>query len=272
LSETPVLKPIVLTPPLNVTFIRDEAGLEKLKDFFNRCNKIVGWDEETTPLRDYFWRRTRTIQFGNQQEQYVIDLLAFCENSDELFKAQGNYGLNLQQYPRLKAVIDTIAPVLCSKEFLKVGVNLGFEYQNFYWQFGVRTWNFFDCAMVEKCIWAGAHSMKDYSYFSMEEMMNRYFWVTVDKTLQESFNLSESELTQEQIEYAALDTRLPIALRQIQMLILQGHTYKSLQKSNPSRSEISGEHRSHCDRRQPGRDRADRERCYRRIPRHARPR
>jgi DNA polymerase I-like protein with 3'-5' exonuclease and polymerase domains len=229
----PELSPIVLTPPLNVTFIRDEAGLEKLKDFFNRCNKIIGWDKETTPLRDYFWRRTRTIQFGNQQEQYVIDLLAFCNgDSDALFKAQGNYGLNLQHHPKLKLVMDTIAPVLCSKEFLKVGVNLGFEYQNFYWQFGLRTWNFFDCAMVEKCIWAGAHSMKDYSFFSMEEMMGRYFAVTVDKELQESFNL-ECELTQAQIEYAALDTRLPIALRQIQMLILQGHTFKSLQKSNP---------------------------------------
>jgi hypothetical protein len=55
-----------LTPPLNVTLIRDIAGLTKLQDFFDRC-KLLGWDIETTPLKDYFWRRIRTIQFGNQQ-------------------------------------------------------------------------------------------------------------------------------------------------------------------------------------------------------------
>lgn len=76
MDSTP-LKATELNPPLNVTLIRDLAGLELLKDFFTRC-QILGWDIETTPLKDFFWRRIRTIQFGNQQEQYVIDLRAFC--------------------------------------------------------------------------------------------------------------------------------------------------------------------------------------------------
>lgn len=225
------LTPLVLNPPLNVTLIKDEAGMEKLLDFFNRCDKIIGWDIETTPLKDYFWRRCRTVQFGNLEEQYVVDLLAFCDGDpDTLYKAQGYYGANLP--PRLRKVIEQITPVLTSKDFLKVGVNLSFEYQSFYWLFGVRSWNFFSCDMVERCIWAGGHSMKDYGYYSMEEMMARYFSVQIDKGLQESFRL-EGELTQDQVHYAALDTRLPIALRKIQNLILSGHTYASLQKSNP---------------------------------------
>lgn len=238
MSEIPVLKPLVLNPPLNAKLVNDEASLQLLKEFFDRCEKTLGWDIETTPLKDYFFRRTRTIQFGNQREQFVIDLLAFCDGDpNALYKAQGYYGINLHLYPRLKAVIDLITPVLCSKEYLKVGVNLAFEYQNFYWQFGVRTWNFFDCSMVEKCIWAGAHSMKDYSYYGMEEMMGRYFAVQIDKTLQESFNLNDP-LTPEQVDYAALDTRLPLAQRQVQMLILQGHTYKSLLHANPGAAKF----------------------------------
>ncbi len=215
-----------LKPPLNVTLIRDLAGLAQLQDFFSR-SPILGWDIETTPVKDYFWRRIRTIQFGNQQEQYVIDLRAFCgDNPDILRNAQGDYGRNIP--PSLQPVLDVIRPVVCSKAFLKIGVNLGFEYLTLYWNLGLRTWNFFDCSLAEKCIYAGAHSMKDYSFYSMEEMMGRYFGVQIDKELQESFTL-ECDLTPEQIAYAALDTRFPIALRQGQLLILQGETIKTLQ-------------------------------------------
>lgn len=228
----PALAPIKFNPPMNVTRVADLEGLAKLADFFQRCDKIVGWDIETTPMKDYFWRRIRTIQFGNTQEQYVIDLLAFCNGDpDALYKEQGNYGLNVKL---LQPVINTIKPILCSKDFLKVGVNLGFEYQNFYWLLGLRTWNFYSCDIVERCIWAGAHSMKDYGFYSMEEMMARYFLVQIDKELQESFTL-EAPLTDAQYEYAAIDTRLPLGIRNVQMLILQGETLKSLQdKKNPN--------------------------------------
>jgi DNA polymerase I-like protein with 3'-5' exonuclease and polymerase domains len=227
------LKAAELQPPLNVTFIRDEAGLEKLKDFFNRCGGILGWDIETDPKKDYYWRRIRTIQFGNQQEQYVIDLLPFFDNDpDKLFRLQGNYGLQLPE--SMRRLVTVLKDVLCSKDFLKIGVNLSFEYENFYWLLGLRAWNFFCCAMVERCIWAGAHSLKDYGFYSMEELMHRYFHVQIDKELQESFTL-DAELTPDQIAYAALDTRFPIALRQVQLLILQGETYESLKrKGNPA--------------------------------------
>lgn len=226
--ELKPLKATELQPPLNVTLIQDEAGLDKLDDFFNRCGGIVGWDIETDPKKDFFWRRIRTIQFGNTQEQYVIDLLPFFDNnSDLLFKLQGSYGIHLPE--RVRALMSRLKRVLCSKEHLKVGVNLSFEYQNFYWLLGLRAFNFFCCSITERCIWAGAHSLKDYSFYSMDEMMQRYFGVQIDKTLQESFTMDQP-LTWDQVLYAALDTRFPLSLRSVQMLILNGETVQSLQK------------------------------------------
>ena len=247
--ELPDLKPVnvaEMNPPLNTTRITDMTGMAKLQDFFARVKAeqegVIGWDIETTPLRDFFYRRVRTIQFGNTVEQYVIDLREFCRPelaqsavladggdsaADILFACQGNYGKNLHLAPRLAEVLAILKPVVCSDAYLKVGVNLGFEYLNFYWNLGLRTWHFWDCAMVEKCIYAGAMPLKRYVLFSMEEMMARYFQLKIDKQYQESFTL-DADLIDEQINYAALDTRFPLAIRRAQMLILQGATYKRL--------------------------------------------
>lgn len=221
------IKATELNPPLNVTLITPD-NVQLLNEFFDRCGGILGWDIETNPLRDFYYRRCRTIQFGNTTEQYVIDLLAFCDNDpDLLFKCQGEYGKNLSLAPKLQKLLQTLWRVVCTADFLKVGVNLSFEYMSFYWLFGMRTFHFFDCSMVEKCIWAGAHSMKDYGYYSMEEMMQRYFGISIDKSLQESFTL-DLPLATDQVAYAALDTRFPMGLRQVQSLILQGWTVKAL--------------------------------------------
>lgn len=223
--------PLVLNPPPNITRVVDATGLAKLQDFFNRCGNECGWDIETTPLKDFFWRKVRTIQFGNAQEQYVIDLKAFCHVdparmvADALYDAQGYYGKNVAFF--LKPVLDVIEPVLTNPNFLKVGVNLGFEYMTMYWNFGIRSCGFWDCSLAERVIYAGLHSLKDYEFYSLEEMFGRYFLMQVDKTLQTSFDL-EGELSDAQCEYAALDTRTPIAIRTIQLLILSGKTPRGL--------------------------------------------
>jgi DNA polymerase I-like protein with 3'-5' exonuclease and polymerase domains len=186
-----------------------------------------GWDLETNVVHDFFWRRCRTMQFGNTTEQYLVDLLWLCDgDSDLLYAAQGNYGANLYLAPKLQAFIELVRPALCGREHLKIGVNLGFEYTLMYWNFGLRTQNFFDCSVVERVIYAGAHGLKDYPFYSMEGLMGRYFGVQIDKTLQSSFNLTDP-LTQEQIEYAALDTRLPFGVKKVQVLILKGHTVET---------------------------------------------
>ena len=214
------LKKMVLSPPLNVTLVTDEVGLDKLSVFLNNPgNKIIGLDIETTPTKDYFWRRCRTIQVGTVTEQYVIDLLSFVDgDGDELYDCQGNYGKNLDQ--RLKPVFNVLDPILCDNKVLKCGVNLAFEYEVFYWNFGKRIWNIYSADLAERVICAGLHSLKDYEHYSMAEMVARYFGFQVEKELQTSFNLNDP-LTQAQIEYAALDTRLPLALQRAQMKIIE---------------------------------------------------
>src|ERR1035437_6351565 len=138
MSETAELKPMVLIPSLNPTLITDGAGLEKIKSFLNRSvGEIIGWDKETTPTKDFYWRKDRTWQIGDKTEQYVVDLLAFVDgDSDLLYSCQGEYGIKMS--PKLQPVIDVFDPALCTQEFLKVGVNLGFEYEQSRWNFGQR--------------------------------------------------------------------------------------------------------------------------------------
>ena len=176
-----------------------------------------GWDVETTVEKTFFARKMRTMQFGDQKRQFIIDLLDLCDGDSALLaEIQGNYGLNLFAAPKVQAFLALIQPFLCTNKSLKIGVNLGFEYTCMYWGFGMSTWGFYGCDIVERLKWAGAHSLEDFHFFSMAAMCERYFDAEIDKTLQTSFDLT-TPLTQEQIEYACLDTRLPIALRYRQL-------------------------------------------------------
>jgi DNA polymerase I-like protein with 3'-5' exonuclease and polymerase domains len=224
------LTPLVLNPPPNITRVVDNDSFEKLIDFLERTPEF-GFDSETTPTKDYFWRRVRTMQFGNNTEQYVIDLRALCDRSGEtLYNCQGNYGANLHLAPGLQNLLNKLAKYLVSDKWIKVGVNLAFEYECLYWLLGIRAYGWYDCMMAEKCIYAGlgGHaSLKNYDFYSMESLMERYFGKTIDKTLQMSFNLDD-EISDAQYEYAALDTRTPIGIKLLQSVIASGETPASL--------------------------------------------
>ena len=211
--------PIVLNPPMNVILIESVDQLPELVAWLKAHNEF-GWDIETTCHRDFYHRRCRTMQFGNRDTQFLIDLLAIVGGDTAILRdTQGHYGKHLD--PRLRKVIEAIGPFLTSRYFLKVGFNLGFEYMTHYWCFGLRTQGFFDCMMVEKAIWAGAHSLKDYGFFSMADTTGRYFHRAVEKELQSSFNLTEP-LTDAQIFYACLDVRIPLLLKNAQERIIHG--------------------------------------------------
>lgn len=71
-----------LQPPLKPTLIVDEEGLLLLKDYIARKRTkkdcVIGLDTETSVTDDFWFRRVRTIQLGDRDEQFVIDLLAFA--------------------------------------------------------------------------------------------------------------------------------------------------------------------------------------------------
>ena len=220
-ETTRPLRPLIiseLNPPLNITVVTDGEGCDKIKKHLARVAESgepnIGLDTETNITVDFWNRRIRTIQIGDKNEQFVVDLLAFAGNSDKLFESQGHYGKNNGSL--FTPVLDALTPALCSNTFMKVGANLPFEYSVFKWSFGTRIWNLFSIDLAERVIWAGAHSLKDYPFYSLEQIVGRRFGLQIDKSKQKSFDL-ESPLTQEQIEYSALDIRMPLAVRLTQM-------------------------------------------------------
>jgi DNA polymerase I-like protein with 3'-5' exonuclease and polymerase domains len=186
--------------------ITDVEGLGALSNFLDRHEtRVIGIDTETNVVDNFISRRIRTIQVGDRNEQYVIDLLPFAGSTEELTNGQGRRSCASWAKP----VVEVLRPVLDSKEFLKIGVNLQYEYTVFLWCLGLHSWNFYDCAVVEKVIKAGTAGLFAQS---MEMMFERYTGFQINKSLQKSFDL-HNPLTDEQIAYAAFDTRAPFAIR-----------------------------------------------------------
>ena len=218
------LRPLVLSelqPRLNITLINDAVGLAELKTYIT-CKRekgdfALGLDTETNVVDDFYYRRVRTIQIGDREKQFVIDLLAFAGSKDVLIATQGNYGANCGTV--YDPIFEVLEPVICTDNFLKVGQNLGFEYSVFHWNFGRRIWHLYSTDMAERVIQAGTISLKKMGEFSMSSIAARHFSLLIDKTQQKSFDL-ESPLEPEQIEYAAFDIRFPFAMRQAQMNIM----------------------------------------------------
>src|SRR5271157_1697641 len=216
--DTTNLKPLVLSelnPPMNVTLITPE-NLGKLSDFVNikmaEPGALLGIDTETNVVRDWYFRKCRTIQVGDKTEQYVVDLLAFAGSEERLCETQGFF----KCHEVYKPILDILGPVICSNRVLKVGQNLGFEYTVFWWNFGQRIWHLYSTDLAERVIQAGAISLKKMDEFSMQAIVARRFGLLIDKSQQKTFDL-KTPLTQEQIEYAAFDVRMPLSMREHQI-------------------------------------------------------
>jgi DNA polymerase I-like protein with 3'-5' exonuclease and polymerase domains len=227
------LRPLVLAelnPPMNVTLIKDDAGLEELKTWLEKKKAeetvpIVGLDTETNVVHDFYYRIVRSIQIGDKEKQFVIDLLAYIVSSLEisyeeaeqvLSNAQGHYGKNNGIF---KNILDVLEPVVCTNKWLKVGQNLGFEYSVFHWNFGLRIWNLYSTDMAERVIQAGTIPLKKMAEFSMASIVARQFGLKIDKSEQEGFDF-KTPLTESQILYAAFDVRMPLSMRQYQINVM----------------------------------------------------
>jgi DNA polymerase I-like protein with 3'-5' exonuclease and polymerase domains len=223
-SALRVLVPSELNPPLNPTLVTDGVGLQKVRSFFERLLNshtqadpaAFGKDYETNIVPDFYNRRARTLQVGDKHEQFVIDLLAFVDgNTEKLISEQGHYGKHLGR--GLLAVKETVEPAFNSNAWMKVGHNLEFEYIVSKWSFGIRSWHFYDTLLAEKIMRAGLVHFDIKDYWGLDDCIARWFGFRVSKDEQKSFDLS-TPLTESQVIYGALDTRLPLALRQTQLL------------------------------------------------------
>jgi hypothetical protein len=204
-----------LNPPLNATLITTVEQLPLVADFLGRVNSF-GYDLETNITKTFVDRRIRTIQVGNRNEQYVIDLLAFAGSEEKLISGQGHY------LPArwAKPIVGVLAGPLASKDYEKVGVNVQFEYETTLWCLGMRSFNYYDCLLAEKVIYAGRVGFYEKNFWGMDDMLLRYAKLRMSKDLQKSFDLS-TPLTQDQVNYAAFDTRAPYAIKAGQQPLIE---------------------------------------------------
>lgn len=218
MPDIATLKPLnlrALTPPMKVTLVTPSSGLPELSSFVAEklaTHGVMGLDTETNWCNEFSTRKARTVQVGDKEKQFVIDLLAFAGSTEALINNQGHY----RTHECFKPFMDILIPALCGNIVLKVGQNLSFEYMIFWWNLGVRIWHLFSTDFAERVIQAGAISLKKMTEFSMASIVGRRFRAIVDKTEQSSFDL-ETPLTEDQILYAGFDTRMPISMREHQL-------------------------------------------------------
>jgi len=207
-----------LNPPLNVTVVVDEAGINKLAQFLSTVTE-VGFDTETNIEDFYYHRRIRTVQIGNRDEQYVVDLLALVGDPWDLVAHQGDYGRRIVNGSLLHKLVLALKPYLENYKLVKVGHNLNFDYTVMKWCLGLRPYGFYDTYMAEQVIHTGAVPFFTKGFWALDDLCGRYLKKAINKENQKTFDLC-TPLTPAQIEYAALDTRLPLAIRQSQLKIL----------------------------------------------------
>lgn len=228
-SELKPCIPSELNPPLQVTVISDVAGLDKVAEFFKR-KSVFTIDVETNITSTFFFRRIRTIQVGDREEQFIIDLLPFVQGYTategvNLESGMGSYGF----HKCFNSIVSTLKPSLESKDWLKVGHNLQFDYEMLKWCLGIRMWNLYDTMMAEKVIYAGNVDFKVKGFWALDDLVSRYTGLQISKEEQKSFDLI-NPLTDKQITYCALDCRLPFAIKAGQNTHLtKGDLFKAAQ-------------------------------------------
>lgn len=208
-----------LTTPLNTVRVTDLVGVNlMLAELEQPVFEVSAIDIETNVVSDFYYRRIRTIQVGNREKQWVIDLLPFAQRSlpsDEnpLMAMGGHFGTRLQG--ELLAVRNALRPFLMGDDHLKVGHGLDFEFETFIWNFGYGMDNVYDTLLAEKNLKAGLVRFTDKGYWGLEDLSRRYLNFELSKDLQTSFDLTTS-LSDEQAEYCAFDVRIPVGIYQRQ--------------------------------------------------------
>jgi DNA polymerase I-like protein with 3'-5' exonuclease and polymerase domains len=228
-----------LKPALNPILVDSVEGLGEVKEWL-RTHKEFVLDYETnipTVKNSFYRRRIRTLQLGDDQTQFVIDLWELAgRDTEKLIRGQGGFRRDnslLHKYGRVKMfldrgdeskkptwckpdrsifqpLVDIMEPVLDSDEWLKIGHNLEFEYITSYWCLGIRPWNLYDTMRAEQLLWNGLQEGR--SGYGLADVFPRYFGKRLSKEEQKSFDLF-TELTDRQVYYAALDIRAPWRLR-----------------------------------------------------------
>lgn len=208
-----------LNPPLNATFVTSVDQLEQVREYLQTHPEFTV-DIETNIVDNPFERKIRTIQIGDRTQQFVIDLLMICGGmSHELINGQGDYGSRVSQC-KLQKVVDVLHPAFSDRSKTKIGHNLEFDYSTLHWCLGLKMHGLFDTLLAEKAIYAGVVNFNISGFWALDDVVARYCGLRISKEKQKSFDLY-TPLDQEQVQYGALDIRLPFTVKTVQKTTLE---------------------------------------------------
>lgn len=204
-----------LKPAIQPVLVGSVVGLSEMVAYC-LSKDLFGFDVETNVVQSFYKRKLRTVQVGDKEKQFVIDLLMFA-GTEEAMMEQGNYSAPSWATD----VAGALALCLASPSCVKVGTSLQFDYETVYWNLGVQAQNLYDCQLAEQVLFAGRVNLFASDFWGMKDMLERYCLLRMtNKGLQTSFDLS-TPLTKDQIEYCALDVRLPLSIRAAQLVSLE---------------------------------------------------
>lgn len=204
--ESRILIPEELSPKLNVTLVTDVAGLAKVEDYLHTVD-IFAYDTETNMTDDLTKRKIRTIQLGDREHQFVIDLLPFAEAAG--ITLEEAFAIPYKPHKCMQPIVDLLEPVLHSRSHKKVGHNFQFDYEVTKYCLGIRIYNIYCTFLAEKVIYAGRVSFNIAGFWALDDLVLRYLGLQMSKEEQTTFDLI-TPLTDRQIIYCALDCRLPL--------------------------------------------------------------
>lgn len=153
---------------------------------------VLGFDTETTELNPYLGN-IRLVQLSDGKDTKVIDLRPFAEKGD------------LRTLPELAPLRDLLA----APKPVKVAHNAKFDAKWVKHHLGVEVNGIFDTLLASQLIAAGDQERRH----NLAEVAQVFLGIELDKSEQVS-DWAAAELSQSQIEYAAKDAAIMVALRE----------------------------------------------------------
>ncbi len=171
--------------------VNDAEGIKKAYDELS-TEEYLGFDTETTEL-DPYEGNIRLVQLSNGKNTYVIDLKPFADRGDL----------------KTSEELTLLREILTAPKPIKIAHNAKFDAKWIRHHLGVDVNGIFDTLLASQLIAAGDQDRRH----NLAEVANFFLGVELDKSEQVS-DWSAAELSESQIQYAAKDAAIMVALRE----------------------------------------------------------
>jgi DNA polymerase I-like protein with 3'-5' exonuclease and polymerase domains/intein/homing endonuclease len=171
--------------------INDAEGIKKVYDELG-SEEYLGFDTETTEL-DPYEGNIRLVQLSNGKSTYVIDLKPFATRGDL----------------RTMEELALLRELLAAPKPIKIAHNAKFDAKWIRHHLGTDVGGIFDTLLASQIIAAGDQDRRH----NLAEVANFFLGIEVDKSEQVS-DWNAAELSQSQVQYAAKDALIMVALRE----------------------------------------------------------